>query len=103
MSIKRTIAAAAIAAAAVGAVASDGTTSSAVELSPGQQALADLCRASRGDFYWTPYAIARCQGARSRGGEFQQERDLCTGSLQGEFVTVEEYLGKNNRWLWVCR
>ena len=100
MSIRTFLTAAAV---ATGAVAAVGASSASAELTPPQQALAELCRAERGDFYVTPYAMARCQSARSREGEFAQEREICTQSLQGEFVTVEDYLGKNNRWLWVCR
>jgi hypothetical protein len=58
-----------------------------------------ICTMKTGDFYVTPYQLARCQDTRSNKG-FEQERALCA-ELGGSFVVSSEF-SRNNHATWAC-
>ena len=58
-----------------------------------------MCTMKTGDFFVTPYQLARCQNARSNKG-FDTERALCD-ELGGDFVVSAEF-SRNNRATWAC-
>jgi hypothetical protein len=65
-----------------------------------RQVLDALCEAKGGDAYFSPYAIARCQGARANKG-FEEEQSYCEGLGTAEFrVTISTR--HMNRANWVC-
>ena len=57
------------------------------------------CTMKTGDFFVTPYQLARCQNTRSNKG-FDTERALCD-ELGGDFVVSTEF-SRNNRATWAC-
>jgi hypothetical protein len=58
-----------------------------------------ICTMKTGDFFVTPYQLARCQDVRSNKG-FASERALCT-ELGGSFNVSSEF-SRNNRATWGC-
>ena len=58
-----------------------------------------LCTMKTGDFFVTPYQLARCQNTRSNKG-FDTEHALCD-QLGGDFVVSSEF-SRNNRATWAC-
>jgi hypothetical protein len=100
MFIKRIVAASAIAAGALTAVVTPGSAEAAP--SPAQETMRALCEASRGDFFITPYNLARCQNVRSKTGDFPVERSVCEEQLMGEFVATPSFSGKPHRYSWGC-
>lgn len=62
--------------------------------------LDQLCEERRGMPVYSPYAIARCQGARANKG-FESERLICEGLADGRFV-VTISTTHMNRATWAC-
>jgi hypothetical protein len=79
----------AFAACAVGSVGVAGWSAAGAAADPaaGKQVLDLLCAESGGTSYSTPYAIARCQDARSNTG-FEIEVLVCEGLLEGRFASA---------------
>jgi hypothetical protein len=75
-------------------------TTRAAEPATGKQILDDLCERRGGTAYTTPYAITRCQEARSKYG-FELERQVCEGMLGGTFDSAPS-TGRPKRTTWVC-
>jgi hypothetical protein len=94
------IAASAIAASAASAVTSSTVAGAAADPAVGTEVLDLLCEAAGGTSYWTPYTIARCQGAAARSG-VDIERLVCDGLLGGQF-SVSATAGRPNRVNWAC-
>jgi hypothetical protein len=62
--------------------------------------LDEMCEERGGLVIWSPYSIARCQGARANRG-FESERLICEGLADGRFiVTVSSK--HMNRASWGC-
>ena len=66
----------------------------------GKQLLDQLCEQRGGTASTTPYAITRCQEARSKYG-FEQEREVCHSMLGGTFDSAPS-TGRPKRTTWVC-
>lgn len=64
------------------------------------QELERLCNQKRGTVVRTPYALVRCQEARSNKG-FDAELALCEETLGGEFHASPTF-GRRNRTSWSC-
>lgn len=62
--------------------------------------LDQLCEQRGGMPVYSPYAIARCQGARANKG-FESERLICEGSADGRLV-VTINTTHMNRASWAC-
>jgi hypothetical protein len=58
-----------------------------------------ICTMKTGDFFVTPYQLARCQDVRSNKG-FELERALCTEL--GGVLNVSTEFSRNNRATWGC-
>jgi len=58
-----------------------------------------MCEMKTGDFWITPYHLARCQDVRANKG-FDLERSLC--SELGGALTVSSEFSRNNRASWGC-
>ena len=58
-----------------------------------------MCTMKTGDFYVTPYQLARCQDTRANKG-FEQERALCT--QLGGVLDVSTEFSRNNHASWGC-
>ena len=58
-----------------------------------------MCTMKTGDFYVTPFQLARCQDVRSNKG-FETEHALCD-DLGGDFVVSSEF-SRNNHATWGC-
>jgi hypothetical protein len=58
-----------------------------------------MCTMKTGDFYVTPYQLARCQDVRSNKG-FSVESALCA-ELGGSFAVSSEF-SRNNHATWGC-
>jgi hypothetical protein len=58
-----------------------------------------MCTMKTGDFFVTPFQLARCQDVRSNKG-FVQEEELCD-ELGGWFVVSSEF-SRNNHASWGC-
>jgi len=87
-----------VALAAAAAVVSPAGGASA-ESADALEQLRIICTMKTGDFFVTPYQLARCQDVRSNKG-FEQEHALCT-DLGGSFVVSSEF-SRNNRATWGC-
>jgi hypothetical protein len=87
-----------LAAAAAAAVTVPAGAAGAESADPLEQ-LRILCTMKTGDFFVTPYQLARCQDTRSNKG-FEQEHTLCA-ELGGDFVVSSEF-SRNNRASWGC-
>ena len=72
----------------------------AVDPTIGKQVLDTLCREEKGAPVFTPYAIGRCQEARSNDG-FVVEELVCEGLLDGTFTSAPS-IGRPNRANWAC-
>jgi hypothetical protein len=81
-----------------GAAGASSVTSSSGESA--KTVLDQLCRDRGGQPVFTPYAIARCQGARANKG-FDTELQTCEDLADGRFVVV---IGTThmNRANWAC-
>ena len=91
---------AAVTATALVAVANTGPAGAAGDPVVGMQVLDMMCAEDGGMPINTPYAISRCQGARSSKG-FAIERLTCEGLLDGTFVATQT--GKRPpRATWAC-
>ncbi|HYN33008.1 MAG TPA: hypothetical protein VES40_10315 [Ilumatobacteraceae bacterium] len=66
----------------------------------GKQVLDTLCAEGKGAPIFTPYAIGRCQEARTMDG-FVVERLVCEGLLDGTFTSAPT-IGRPNRTNWAC-
>jgi hypothetical protein len=79
----------ALVACTVGSVGIAGWSAAGAAADPavGKQVLDLLCAESGGTSYHTPYAIARCQNARSNKG-FEIEALVCEGLLEGTFASA---------------
>jgi hypothetical protein len=84
--ITTTVAFAACAAGSIG-IAGWSTAGAAADPAAGEQVLDLLCAESGGTSYFTPYAIARCQNARSNTG-LEIEVLVCEGLLEGTFAAA---------------
>jgi hypothetical protein len=93
-------AAALLAMATIAAPTGISSAERATEPSTGKQLLDELCEQRGGTAYTTPYAITRCQEARSKYG-FEAERATCEGELGGTFDSVPS-TGRPKRTTWVC-
>jgi hypothetical protein len=58
-----------------------------------------MCTMKTGDFYVTPFQLARCQDVRSNKG-FSQESALC--AELGGWFTVSSEFSRNNHATWGC-
>ena len=58
-----------------------------------------ICTMKTGDFFVTPYQLARCQDVRSNKG-FEQERALC--GVLGGVLNVSTEFSRNNHATWGC-
>lgn len=58
-----------------------------------------MCEMKTGDFYVTPYQLARCQDVRANKG-FDLERSLCTAL--GGALNVSTEFSRNNHASWGC-
>jgi hypothetical protein len=58
-----------------------------------------ICTMKTGDFFVTPYNLARCQDVRSNKG-FEQERALC--AELGGVLNVSTEFSRNNHATWAC-
>ena len=85
-------------AAAAAAVIAPAGASRAESAGPLEQ-LRILCTMKTGDFFVTPFQLARCQDTRSNKG-FEQEHTLCA-ELGGDFVVSTEF-SRNNHASWGC-
>jgi hypothetical protein len=98
MSIRKFILASAAAAGlslfTAGAAGASSTSESA------KTALDQLCEQRGGTPFYTPYAIARCQGARANKG-FDTELQVCQDLADGRFV-VTIGTPHMNRATWAC-
>lgn len=81
-------------------VLSGPTAASAADDGAAIETLKVLCTTKGGDAYTTPYAIVRCQQARSNKG-FDEERRVCEHELGARFTAVES-IYRNNRTTWTC-
>ena len=91
-----------IAAAAVGGLTliNPVAAEAATDRDTAKTLLDELCNERGGDAIWTPYSIARCQGARANKG-FDAEREICEGLADGIlYVTISER--HMNRASWGC-
>lgn len=93
---------AALAACVLGSVAITGSShaGAAADSAAGRQVLDLLCAERGGTSYSTPYAIARCQDARSNRG-FEIEALVCEGLLSGRFASAPSPT-RPNHTTWSC-
>jgi hypothetical protein len=88
-------------AAAAGLALSGAGAASASSAGDSAKTMLDqLCEERGGRPVYTPYAIARCQGARANKG-FEAERLICENVADGEFV-VSIGTPHKNRATWAC-
>jgi hypothetical protein len=89
------------AALAAGAAIVSAVPASATMAPPGgtpPEMLRQLCTQKGGTVFFSPYAVVRCQEARSNKG-FDEERRICTDLVGSTFVSGEL---SRNRTAWQC-
>jgi hypothetical protein len=66
----------------------------------GMQVLDLMCASNEGTPVNSPYAIGRCQAARTKKG-FEIEQLVCEGLLEGHFISAPSF-DRPNRTSWSC-
>lgn len=69
------------------------------------EALQQICDAKGGDFYRTPYTIARCQFTRPSNGQedgLQAAKMICIMQLGANFSAVESIYHDDGTMTWIC-
>jgi hypothetical protein len=97
---RTTIIGAGLTVAAIAGLGPIGTAAAAGDPYVGMQLLDELCASKGGLVVNSPYAISRCQAARSNKG-FETEQLICEGLLDGRFVSAVFY-DHHNRTSWSC-
>jgi hypothetical protein len=74
--------------------------SSSIDATPAVRELEQLCDQKGGTVVRTPYALVRCQEARSNKG-FVTEQALCEEDVAGHFAAAPTF-DRRNRTSWAC-